>query len=360
MKLLFYIPFTMVFFSFGVGFAREDSQADLAVIDRQDVKLTVEQIGAQVHPFQAVRLRLILENVSKKRIGRLQPIDDFPWMYIKGPDDSDYKIFSNYLVIRDRLVLRNFPARERLNGVVPLFLDPGEKTSVSFAFAAQWPWPSRWQLHLAKPIFPVPGGYLIKCLYPINSKKEKFFEANTIVAVHVPKGQDGIVFSMLEKDPQLAGALMQPIDPPDKRMFEKIKSIGEQYPKSSYANYAHFALARGYLAGLGYKPLHSRVGKALAGDYLEKILYDINYCGIKNNGFPKVKITGYKFSFPYYPYVIIKFWKIDNVWISNTESIGKIRLPFSDAVEWLEEIAYVLPEGQWGEYRKLIPLLKLN
>jgi hypothetical protein len=74
------------------------------------------------------------------------------------------------------------------------------------------------------------------------------------VEVKEPQGDDKKVWELLQKDEQLAGALMCPVDAPSDDVRPKLIQLLKDYPKSSYAPYARFALARHYFNGTGFQP----------------------------------------------------------------------------------------------------------
>src|SRR5262249_24329431 len=55
---------------------------------------------------------------------------------------------------------------------------------------------------------------------------------------------DAAVFEILKKDPELAGAIMKPVDAPDEKVVEKLDRLLADHPRSTYADYARFRVAR--------------------------------------------------------------------------------------------------------------------
>jgi hypothetical protein len=107
---------------------------------------------------------------------------------------------------------------------VPIYLHPGEQTSVSFALAAAW-WDEGKLLDVGKPLFLSPGAYSIKCLYRIDVKRETDLSKTINVIVTKPQGVDHDVCQVLKKDASLASALLSPVHIPDKVLVPKLKAL---------------------------------------------------------------------------------------------------------------------------------------
>jgi hypothetical protein len=281
--------------------------------------------------------------VGSQRIGELFPIDEVFRVQVKAPNRDNYKDVSGGVLLYGK-GRPNFPSSKGgLNSRLALFLDRDERTSVSFAFAALWrddqgqrlPWDR------GVPIFDQPGTYLVKCKYLVSVKRlkgpepagveEKYIEQVLEVKVAAPEGPDKAVYDLLKKDQQLASALMRPVDAPAKEAVPKLKEIIEKFPKSSYAPYARFALARAYLNGLGLDTPSSRVRRALTGDELEAVTkhhYDAEAKRIIPN------------TFPYRPNALVLLSQLDatEAWFARSY----LHKEHPDSLEWIEEFASLL------------------
>ncbi len=232
---------------------------------------------------------------------------------------------------------------------VPLVLDPGERHYVSFAVAAEWE--VKWiiegkkqqAVNHGKSIFPEPGNYSVKCAYLFEGVR---LEQTIQIDVRAPKDENESVFQLLQKDPLLASALMCPLDVPQEALIPKLKDIIERFPKSSYTDYARFALARGYWGGSGVYPFSRRVAAALAADQLEKVVANLRWE-------PKLKKLVPN-SFAYLPDALVLF-----KWAEPAARMGVLRKldrEFPDAIVWLEEVASSLGSGE-PEKRQLVELI---
>lgn len=170
-----------------------------------------------------------------------------------------------------------------------------------------------------------------------------------VIHVHAPKDHEQEVYDLLKKDRRLTAVLMQPDDIPPADLFAKLKNLVEKYPYSSYASYARFALARCYRAGIGFSPPSARVGRALAGDELERIMLKDEKGGPPNYKKP----FSLRFEFPYQPNVLLAIRAIDR--IQSMNAFLTLRQDYSDSLEWLEEIAPAMTAEEWRMFRKTIP-----
>jgi hypothetical protein len=210
-----------------------------------------------------------------------------------------------------------------MNARAPLYLGPGEQTSVSFALGLQWreiiggrqvggP-------HI--PLFPEAGEYWLKCEYAGVKTELK-------VEVREPKGEDRAVYEALQKNPSLAAALLDYLHPPEAALIPKLEAIVELFPESSYAGYARFALARFHLKGNGFPldqtPNVSRVALAKATDQLEQIYPDRRSAAA------------------YYPNAMIAMKAADLRFYEVNFIAARLSDHYWDSVEYLELFAHLL------------------
>lgn len=314
-----------------LGNAVDQAVTQYVPINSRDVEVRVEAIGASPLPYQAVRLRLTVRNLSGKRIGPpILPVDDsLGYTLIKGPSDP------NFLEARPPVLLvgndngtTGITRRGHKNRVAPLFLDPGEQTSVSFTLADQWVAADAAPNHGRRlPIFLVPGEYSIRVRYLIDVEKRAYKEDSIKVQVGAAKGEDADAHDLIEKDLELATVLLRPGFPRDKHLVPRIKQLVERYPKSSYAHYGRLAVALAYRKGIGYGPPSYRVGQALAADELERVMYK---------------------RFAYQPAALVHLAEADPVYAASVRS--RLHREHTDALEWLEGFAALLgPPGRNAE-----------
>jgi hypothetical protein len=302
-------------------------------LDPKDVELQVEQPQESICPFQAIRLRCTLRNISKATLNRAVLLDNGVALWIKGPYDKAFSRPPQSILLFPKGRPTNPSSASGMYNRVPLFLEPGEKTSVSFAFAASWRTQEGAKLpdDQGEPIFAEPGTYLVKCDYCVDNKQNKLIEKVLKVHVRVPGGQDKAVYDLLKNDRQLTSVLMRPVDTPAKETVSKLKEIIEKFPESSYVPYARFALARAYLNGLGLDTASSRVRRAFAGDELEAVIkhgYDAQAKKIIPN------------TFPYRPNALVLLSHLDAH--ERLSALNHLRCDHPESLECIEEFASLL------------------
>jgi hypothetical protein len=192
---------------------------------------------------------------------------------------------------------------------------------------------------VARPLFSEPGRYTIKCLvgfgaYEPGHRLEQVID----IVVGTPQGDDAAILQLLKQDEALAFVLMRPVDRPEETLIPKLKDLIEQFPKSSYADYARFALARGYWRGIGVHPPSRRVATALAADQLQKIVENRWDATLK-------KVVPSRFA--YLPNALI-LWKLAEP-LGREDTLRRLDRVFPDAAEWLEEVAAsLMPSNSEG------------
>ena len=234
--------------------ARAWEKGAIAPTKSADVRLRFDQLGPAALPFQAVRLQFVVANNRNHRLGwSMQwPEDAIVRLYIKGPGQTDYTLLINSVHTSTQVQPR------RDCGFGPnkfrLILDPGESSGISFPLATVWTLPvqdgDRVKPSQCDAAFPKPGKYSIRCRYVLasNDGVDITQEATVTVDVREPQGDDKTIYQMLEKNPTLASALMSMADMPDPKVLREIRDIIQRFPRSTYSDYARYALARDAMA----------------------------------------------------------------------------------------------------------------
>jgi len=208
-----------------------------------ELELTVVNVGTSPLPFQALRVRLGLKNTSKNKLGPLWALDESFGAMIKTPGSESFRAAHDYHQRHSIFVGSGTTPRQRTNSYTELELRPNDETLVSFAFGADWGDDRK----TSRPLFDQPGEYQVKCYSSVV--QTPWLEKVIKVQVQEPKGADRVVHDMLAADNALACALMSPQLIPAKDLIDKLTQIVEKHGKSSYADYARFALARAYFGG---------------------------------------------------------------------------------------------------------------
>src|SRR5262249_9959982 len=141
-----------------------------------------------------------------------------------------------------------------------LFLEPAEQTSLSFALAAEWVAmrsdlgaPTAKSI-VGQPLFPEAGVYLLQFRYVSSGwQDEKALVATAEITVREPGDEEKAIIGILSGTPALGSALLRPVDSPERNLVPVLKSVIKRWPRSAYADYARFALARFYGAQGGPK-----------------------------------------------------------------------------------------------------------
>ena len=272
---MFSLPFLGALAMLGIGFS--SSAEEPLAYTPQDVEMKIEQVGPSPLPYQAVRLRLTIRNTSKKRVGPLFALESSGLQGIKGPGDNKFEqqeqAFTRFRLNTGRTIsAANQSPLEWTNRTVYLYLDPGEQTSVSIAFAHKHnPGPDGSEDKRYGPMFSKSGEYSAKWLYKgLWTLRQWDIERVVKIQVQEPKGDDKTICTLLEKDSKLAFVMMSPVHIPDweipragEELIPRLKAIYEKYPNSSYADYARFAVARLYIERYGFESDGWKTGQAM-------------------------------------------------------------------------------------------------
>jgi hypothetical protein len=301
---------------------------DSALIDPKDVEFKLELEGPLPLPFQAIRLQAILINTSRIKLERLFRIEQIQHSEFKGPEDKEFQEASSDLRLEN-------VGRPSSNGTIRSWsnqnsqvLQPGEELSATYSFSAHWH--SHKEIFLTpdkvEPFFPKPGRYKIKVIYRQEDEEQQQIEQTITVQVQEPRGDDKDVCELLQKDPPLMAELLSPISRPDDKMLAKIQDLLKQYPKSSYAPSAQFAVARHFAVKQGKD---HRVYRAMAATELS----DLG-----------------NFNWPYQANSLFKMREAAPTEKKSIDADLKFRCP--DAVEALEALGGTMRPEDWRAIRK--------
>jgi hypothetical protein len=263
-------------------------------VDAKDLELIVAQVGPGPLPFQPLRVRITLENISQKAIGPIPTPVGFCKYLIKGPHDSDFNTEIFPALLRDK----SEKVGDLLREYSDVALGAKERTTGSEALTLRKHNPGGGQAETPDEfVTPASGRYQLKVVYLMGvDKNQQPVELESVLTfdVVVPKGPDKKVAELLAKDATLASAVADSVEPPDPELVPKLLELLKLYPKkkerlqpifpnqppmfaehddygpSSYALYAHFALARYYRKGKEYAA-RPRVSFALAAEQLERV-----------------------------------------------------------------------------------------
>src|SRR5437879_2288863 len=166
--------------------------AEYLRFDTKDVEFRAVRASSLPYPYQAVRFRFSLRNISKKRLGPFGEWESFVGRAIEAPketDDSEGKV----LFPKPQKAMVG-TLRGGLQSGAPLFLEPGEETWVSFPIAVGFPKDrTKHPLNTGKVIFLVPGKYVVKFKLFLDYRRKEQIEKQVEIQVREPKGDDKAV-----------------------------------------------------------------------------------------------------------------------------------------------------------------------
>jgi hypothetical protein len=294
----------------------------------------VEQVGNPVLPFQAVRLRRVIVNNGTRRIGPMLSTDfGFLWTGIRGPGESKFQRPRSWKA-PDLEHDQQFSYRAHWDQEAAIYLEPGQQLASSFATAAHWRDERNipFEGGIGIPLFPTPGEYVFRFEYGPEVMGKRPHAKELRIAVGAPQGDDKALYELLQRDRILASMLMSPVDVPNEKLVAQLTELVSRYPKSSYADYARFALARGYRSSIGVQPKSTRVAHAWTADALADIggRFDLD---TKRDIFVH---------FAYQPSALILRVRVDPV--ARRDTLAHLHKYFPDAFEWVEEFGRMIIE----------------
>ena len=327
----------------------------------KDVRYTLQVVGPDPLPFQAVRLRLAVRNTATTDYGPVRELSG-----------SGIGFRCENPTIKPRGELRVWHSfdtafhykQERGSGIPwqyasqqhAVILRPGEQYSVSWAHCGDFPtaqasYPEQPQFVDLKPLFPVAGTHYADYKTPgsllLQRKSPGSDSVRLSIAITVkrPQGVDKLFSDHVQRDHKLASLLLWPLNVPEAVQLPRLRQLIQEYPTSSYTPYARFALARYYYARKASKAEREK-GIQILRELLEPVRPD----------------------FPFEPYAIAALLEMDPT--SHAKYVPIMDREYSDAVEWLGELRWgdknrldrdfgndgPPPRMTWPQYRKRIPV----
>ena len=334
----------------------------------KDVRYTLQVVGPEPLPYQAVRLRLVAQNQSTKGHGPIKDLFGVNTHFRNGnkPDRllGELQIWWSFsTAFHYRFPRTGTPPWLAYTRDWQVFLQPEERISVSWVLCGDFlvpgtRFPESPQFVQVKPLLSESGTYQFACpiaadrLFHLD-KAPEFVTPTLKINVRVPQGQDKDFCELLQKDAKLTSVLLWPVNVPTEEQLPKLRQVILQYPKSSYTPYAKFALARYYYARKASKA-ERETGIQILRDLLEPLRPD----------------------FPFEPYAIAALLELDPT--SHAKWVPVMDREYPDAVEWLDEYRFggdkarvkpnaslwdlLTPEERakytitWAEYRKRVPV----
>ena len=304
--------------------------AILAALPTPNLKFTAEVVGDNPLPFQAVRLRITLENVGQEPLTLAAPEQGVHVMGRKREGDKEFE---------HRIVPRLF-LHTKLKPLVcirvrnihdPVVLQPGEAHSFTFPVAVEMPF--------RDPLLPEQGTYRLLLGYVAEPiiQPEKGTYAEVAVVVGKPGAKDKLWVEALTRDWTLPRALLDPTATCTEEEAKAIADLLDKAPDSSYADYARFALVR-----------HLRELPANALSLPESdprvrwgTSFDIAVQLSERKGAER---------FPFMPHLRLRLPA------SERERVEVLmNRDFRDSVEWIYHVGPRMRFWEWAEFRKPLP-----
>lgn len=225
-------------------------------------------------PFQAATLALTCTNTSDDTY-RGPAVSGVAYRIV-GVTSPDGKYHAVNTVFPDTGIP---PADTSYPGSWPAgtaVLQPGESIAKLSA------WSGDWSGHdLLAALFPCPGDYELKLDWswgdgsnpgqPVGGESPDRLK----VQVVEPSRDEAPIVATLAADRSLASAMLSPLNRPHDRVLSKLDAIIDKHPRSTYADYARFALARTVFPEHARQGLSSATAEDMrdAAAYLEAIDY---------------------------------------------------------------------------------------
>jgi hypothetical protein len=220
--------------------------AILAAFPTSPIKLTAEMVGDGPLPFQAIRLRVTVENVGPEPLTLPPPEQRVVIVGRKREADEQFDPRGVPRLLhhtKPRPHARRYPPN--INDQV--VLQPGERRTFTFPVAVEMPF--------LDPLFPEPGTYRLCLSYaaapdlpgdaPPGIRSEKGYAfAQVTVVVGKPGARDKPWVEALTRDSPLARALLYPLAVCTEEEAKAVADLLDKVPDSTYADYARFALVR--------------------------------------------------------------------------------------------------------------------
>lgn len=310
----------------------------------QRLAFVVERVSDTPLPFQAVRLRLTVKNVTADRIEGLYPLESgCSVCAVQTPQERSFVPRRVRHVDLLRVTLAT-AARPR-NVSIPFTLEPGESRSVTFAVSG----------HLVElmenidrearfdPLFPTVGTYRLRCSYryvltvpPGTPAEFRHLYAEVDIPVEAPRAIDQPWLDVLRREPGLVRAMLQPISECTREPAAKLTALLKKEPavappKSSYVHYARFALAKHYLDHSAEDGESWRVRSARAADQLELL---------RQGQSP----------FPFMPQVWLDWGRAAPE--LKEQAMWQLESEFRDSIEMIELMAPKLKPAEYQKFRR--------
>lgn len=184
---------------------------EYAPVGPENVRLEVRD-GAPLLPFQAIRLRGALQNISGDAFGPVQSIEGSSvWSPVSGPSDRPYSQLRTGVYVGDpERVLVVGLAMNRKARTVPILLAETEALRTSQPLAIVSNDEERYMQHPPMhPLFIDVGEYTIRISY--GAYDDPILQSSVIVEVREPQGNDAKICAQLGADEKLAVVVASPV-----------------------------------------------------------------------------------------------------------------------------------------------------
>jgi hypothetical protein len=294
------------------------------------LKFTAEIVGAWPLPYQAVRVRLTVENTGRAPIS-IYPLEIGTEVWTTGRNGAGPA--RGVPPFGGTFVLPPFDCGPHVLAS-SVFLRPGQRHTLTGAAAVSVRDEKEWRAGpsvTAVPLFPEPGIYTLRVHYwCVRQPKPGEFDrlaTDLKVEVRKPAELDKAWVEALARDEGLVRVLLRPDAPCSDECAAVLGRLIEKAPDSTYADYGRLVVARHHL----------RAGARARGVAVLE------------------KMTGRKES--------SGFALLPDAWLelrgADAEQKGditrRLNRDFPDALEWLLVASKPMQRRDWQEFRKPLP-----
>ena len=295
--------------------------------DHEIKRLTMkmEQVQKRIYALQALQVRITITNNTSETIGPLPHLDEALAFSITDPKGQTKRLTVENIPLYPRpkmwICFHDGPPRKRYNQTVPLFLKPGQSSSLLVAFSGLWSTSAEGPGVDCQPFFQEPGQYLIEAAYSSSQK------ARLQILVQAPPEND-LFYQCMRVDQDLLLAVLSPVECPSEEATNQLKRLLARNTQSPYYLYAQLALVRAYCEGKGLDTRSRRVALATIGDILEAIIQQAH---------ADQTVPGPSETFPYAPYALVLDVQYDPLYWS--QSLAYLWDYYFDSLVWIEYFA---------------------
>jgi hypothetical protein len=201
----------------------------------------LDVVAPQALPFQAVIVRSVLHNPTDRATVPAVGFESAFWLAdLRNPEAAQFREIAGRTesggVGYDPPYSKRQYRLHKHSGVAPF--GPDEEGAVVTT------WGECLCGERADPLFPIPGNYMARIKWHGNPLTQEI-----VIRIGTPQGDDAEAYRMLRSRRLVAAVICSADAVPNPAEMAMLTGITERFPKSSYADYARFALVRAAVNG---------------------------------------------------------------------------------------------------------------